>query len=272
MALVRQVPLGLAVLRATPLLERPAPLRRQLAAQPEHPHPVAQAKPVTEVLRRGYGVDHPAHDRVLEALRDQVPRRLQAPGGVRRDVEEGGHHLLPHLVVAVEDGAAGGLQVGLRRPELRLEGLESPPGEPPEGGRLQDGLHQAEAVAVAVQRGVGPGRGAQQGQAVAVGEQAAAGRAEGDVAAVGEGQAQGLPVQAPVEETEAGGVDVDQHPVLVQGGEVERQALHLGRHHPGPQGGAPGAGVGPRPGRGSGVPGDRGGGIGHGGRGHVEHG
>src|SRR5581483_2968900 len=69
---------------------------------------------------------------------------------------------------------------------------------------------------------------AQERQPVAVGQETAAGWAEGEVRLARQGDAERLPVQAPVEEPEAAGVDVDEQPLVFEHGEVERQPLDLG--------------------------------------------
>ena len=79
-----------------------------------------------------------------------------------------------------------------------------------------------------MEHAVGAGRGAEERQPVAVRQEAAAGRPKGDVRAAGQADAKGVPVEATVEEPEAAGVDVHEHPLIDQHGEVEGQPLHLG--------------------------------------------
>jgi len=101
-------------------------------------------------------------------------------------------------------------------------------------------------------RGVGPGGRPEKWQAVAVRQQPAAQRPEGQVGLARQGDAERVPVQAPVEQPEPAPVDVDEEHLVLEHGQVERQPLDLGGLDAGPVGGALGPGIGRDRGRGHG--------------------
>src|SRR5207302_6505340 len=82
-------------------------------------------------------------------------------------------------------------------------------------------------VAVAVERRVYPCCRAEQRQAVSIRNQAAAWWPEREVGSTRQGDAERLPVEATIQESEIGGVDIDEHAAGVEHGQVERQALDV---------------------------------------------
>ena len=79
-----------------------------------------------------------------------------------------------------------------------------------------------------MQSDMGPAGGPEEGQAVSIGDEPVARRTKREVVVARERDAQRSPVQAPIEHAEAARVHVGENPLLLQRGEVEWEALHLG--------------------------------------------
>src|SRR5579885_2459317 len=76
--------------------------------------------------------------------------------------------------------------------------------------------------------GVGLGGRTQERKAIAVGQEAATRRAEGDAGAAREADAECLPIEATVEDAKAAGIHIDERSLLVECGKIEREAFDLG--------------------------------------------
>jgi hypothetical protein len=203
-------------------------LREQLAAEQDHADAVAQGQPLGDVSRAGEVVQHARHDPPGEALGRGVAGRGQPARRLGGELAEEGDDLGAHSRVVGEQRGLCLLERRLRRAEFLLEGRERPPGHPAVTRRLEEGFGQLEAVGVVMQRRVGTGGGAHEGQPVAVGQEAAARRVKRDPGVARQGHPERVPVEAAVEEPETARVHIHEDALLFQRREVEGQALDLG--------------------------------------------
>src|SRR5579872_7244537 len=82
-------------------------------------------------------------------------------------------------------------------------------------------------VRIVLQSGVRPGRGTQERQTIAVGNQSTARRTKREISGSGKRYAEGTPVQAAVEQSEIARVDIDERSLLFENRQIERKAFDL---------------------------------------------
>jgi hypothetical protein len=82
-------------------------------------------------------------------------------------------------------------------------------------------------VRIALQSGVRPGRGTQERQTIAVGNQSTPRRPEGEISGSGKRYAEGTPVQPTVEQSEITRVDIHERSLVFEGGQIKRKAFDL---------------------------------------------
>jgi hypothetical protein len=87
------------------------------------------------------------------------------------------------------------------------------------------------------------GRRAQERQSVSIWKKSAAWWVEREARTLWQGDAEGMPVEPPVEETEASRVYVYKHALIFERGQVEREALDLVSHNTGTSGGSVNPGI-----------------------------
>jgi len=137
-----------------------------------------------------------------------VAGRLEPPHGIGGKLTERRKHCFADAAEVCLIGVECLVKACQRAGERPFELRPGAPGQPAVCRRFKQGLDQPEVVAVAMENSVSMGGRAQQGQTVAVGHQPAARRMEGKVGPTREGDAEGLPVEAPVKQPEVGSINV----------------------------------------------------------------
>src|SRR5262245_10160245 len=124
-------------------------------------------------------------------------------------MSECGDHLLPNFVVLIKDLLPGDVQVVTGYVEGRFEVGESAPGYPAVCRTFKERLSQAEVIAVFVQRRVRLRDRREQRPAETIGQQSTTRRSERDIGVFGKLDAKRLPIESPVENSEAGRIHIN---------------------------------------------------------------
>jgi hypothetical protein len=170
-----------------------------------------------------------AHDDQLdEVFRDRLACGGEASRGVSRQAAERPRDRVTDRFEVCLIGVKRGGKSALRSRERSLELGPCAPGCPSVRRCFEHGFNQAEAVTVAVKCGVCLRSWSEKRQTVEIRHNAAPRRTKGEIRTAGDRDAERLPVQASVQESEIVCVNVDEDSTLVENGKIERQPLNRG--------------------------------------------